>query len=67
LRAREEKRDLAERMRTDAAAHGRSRTAGRYSEHVEEAAHAADVLRRMLFDGVGHPGSGPDELRDDGV
>jgi two-component system chemotaxis response regulator CheB len=61
LRALEEKRDLAERMRSDAQAAGRSRTAARYAEHVAEASHAADVLRGMLFDGVGGSGEVPSE------
>jgi two-component system chemotaxis response regulator CheB len=59
LRALEEKRDLAEHMRTGAREGGRPRMADRYSEHVDEAAHAANVLRRMLFDGVGQPGELP--------
>jgi two-component system chemotaxis response regulator CheB len=61
LRALEEKRDLAEHMRSDARRGGRTRMAGRYAEHVAEAGHAASVLRRMLFDGVGQQAELPSE------
>ncbi|HEX4723378.1 MAG TPA: chemotaxis protein CheB [Pseudonocardiaceae bacterium] len=51
LRALEEKRQLADRMSTDAMARGQELVARRYAEHMHEVDGAAVVLRRLLLDG----------------
>ncbi|HEX3789003.1 MAG TPA: chemotaxis protein CheB [Pseudonocardiaceae bacterium] len=66
LRAVEEKRDLAQRMRDAAAADGRKRTAARYADQVEEVAHAAAVLRGMLYTAVPQPADPDTERRPNG-
>ena len=55
LRALEEKRQLAERMRGDAAEHGYERLARRYGQSVDEVEGAVGVLRRLLLDGPTQP------------
>ncbi|MCM6777960.1 chemotaxis protein CheB [Nocardia sp. CDC159] len=50
LRALEERRHLADRMRADAQRHGDDRMATRFADQSAENSHAAEILRKLLVD-----------------